>query len=120
MHRNAFNSQNITLTKIILNNKCLSITLNLFVHDIRCDQLSDVIISSHMSTCLVTLSTIESMILPVYLFKPGKCLPQAGRHLFLKIDLVQTSIYVHVCVGVAPPPRLLIPNGVRWHDTDST
>ena len=82
MHRNAFTSQNITPTKIILNNKCLSITLNLFVHDIRCDQLSDLIISSHMSTCLVTLSTIESMILPVYLFKPGKRLPQAGTHLF--------------------------------------
>ena len=64
----------------------------------------------------VTLSTIESMILPVYLFKPGKRLPQSGTHL---IDLVQTSIYVHVCVCVAPPPRLLIPNGVTWCDMDS-
>ena len=72
-----------------------------------------------MSTCLATLSTIESMILPVYLYKPGKRLPQAGTHLFLKIDLVQTSIYVHVCVCVAPPPRLLIPKGVMWHDMDS-
>ena len=56
MHHNAFTSQNINhSTKIILNNKCLSITLNLFVHDIRFDELSNVIISSYMNTHLVTI-----------------------------------------------------------------
>ena len=110
----------ITPPKIILNNKCLSITLNLFVHDIRCDQLSNVIISSHMSTCLVTLSTTESMILPVYLLSQTSVCHRLAHTFFLKIDLVQTSIYVHVCVCVAPPPRLLIRNGVMWCDIDST
>ena len=39
---------------------------------------------------------------------------------FLKIDLVQTTVYVHVCVCVPHPTRLLIPSGVTLRDMDST